>query len=128
MIIVANLPFESGGLIAPQQSVNRMSEENMVIEWLKFNVLPEFRETFVQKDAEIWTATLAQYPGFLSKEVWISPDDLSEAIVVIRWQSLEQWQAVPAEVLEQTEATFRSAMGDTYTMTETGKYQVRKFS
>jgi uncharacterized protein (TIGR03792 family) len=100
----------------------------MVIEWLKFNVSPELRETFVQKDAEIWTATLAQYPGFLGKEIWISPDNLGEVIAVIRWQSLEQWQAIPADVLEQTETKFRSVMGDTYTMTETGKYQVRKFS
>jgi uncharacterized protein (TIGR03792 family) len=100
----------------------------MVIEWLKFNVLPEQRERFVQKDAEIWTATLAQYPGFLDKELWISPDNLGEIIVVIRWQTLANWQAVPTEVLEQTEAKFAAAMGETYELIDTGKYDVRKFS
>jgi uncharacterized protein (TIGR03792 family) len=100
----------------------------MVIEWLKFNVSPELRETFVQKDAEIWTATLAQYPGFLNKEVWISTDELGEVITVLHWQSYEQWQAIPADVLEQTEAKFLAAMGNTYQLTEAKKYQVRKFS
>jgi uncharacterized protein (TIGR03792 family) len=100
----------------------------MVIEWLKFTVTPELREQFVQKDAEIWTAVLASYPGFLNKEVWISSDRLEEVVAVIRWESLEQWQAIPAEVLEQTEARFAAAMGDSYEMVEADKFQVRKFS
>jgi uncharacterized protein (TIGR03792 family) len=100
----------------------------MVIEWLKFTVTAELREQFVQKDAEIWTVVLASYPGFLNKEVWISPDRLDEVVAVIRWESLEQWQAIPAEVLNQTEAKFAAAMGDTYQMVGAEKYQVRKFS
>jgi uncharacterized protein (TIGR03792 family) len=100
----------------------------MVIEWLKFTVTSELREQFVQKDAEIWTVVLASYPGFLNKEVWISSDRLDEVVAVIRWESLEQWQAIPAEVLDQTEAKFAAAMGDTYQMVGAEKYQVRKFS
>jgi uncharacterized protein (TIGR03792 family) len=100
----------------------------MVIEWLKFTVTSELREQFVQKDAEIWTPVLSSYLGFLNKEVWISPDRLEEVIAVIRWQSLEQWQAIPVAVLDATEAKFAEAMGDTYKLVEATKYQVRKFS
>lgn len=98
----------------------------MEIEWLKVRVSPELREQFVQKDAEIWTSALAKYPGFLDKEVWISPDNLAEVILVIHWQSFEQWQAIPAEELERIEAEFREAMGNTYTLVEGSRYQVRK--
>lgn len=98
----------------------------MEIEWLKVHVTPELREQFVQKDAEIWTAALAQYPGFLSKEVWISSDNLSEVIIVIHWESLEQWQAIPQAALEQVEAQFNQAMGDSSTIVEASRYQVRK--
>jgi uncharacterized protein (TIGR03792 family) len=100
----------------------------MVIEWLKFTVSSELREQFVQKDAEIWTPVLAEYPGFLNKEVWISPERLEEVIAVIRWQSLEQWQAIPTNVLDETEAQFLEAMGSTYKLVEASQYQVRKFS
>ncbi|NJR38961.1 MAG: TIGR03792 family protein [Leptolyngbyaceae cyanobacterium CSU_1_4] len=100
----------------------------MVIEWLKFTVVAELREQFVQRDAEIWTPVLAQYSGFLSKEVWISPERLDEVIAVIRWQSLEQWQAIPTSVLDETEARFLEAMGNTYKLIEASPYQVRKFS
>ena len=54
----------------------------MVIEFLKFKVTPELREKFIQKDAEIWTAALARYPGFLSKEVWIDPNTPAEVVMV----------------------------------------------
>ncbi|WAL60944.1 TIGR03792 family protein [Thermocoleostomius sinensis] len=100
----------------------------MEIEWLKFRVNPDRREEFVQKDAEIWTAALSQYPGFISKEVWISPDDLAEVVQVIRWETFEQWQAIPPQALEQIEAQFRQSMGDSYELLESSRYQIRKFS
>lgn len=100
----------------------------MVIELLKFKVTPERREEFVQKDTKIWTAMLANSPGFISKEVWINPHDTSQLVLVIRWESREQWNAVPQELLEKTEAEFALAMGNSYQIIETGEYQVRKFS
>lgn len=99
----------------------------MVIEWLKFRVTPELREKFVQKDDEIWTATLSRYPGFIRKEVWISPDRLDEAIVVIHWESMEAWKSVPAEVLADTDARFTAAMGaGNQEIVDAAGYQVRK--
>lgn len=98
----------------------------MEIEWLKIKVDPDLREKFVQKDAEIWTAGLSQYSGFLNKEVWISPTNLTEVILVIHWQSFEQWQAIPQEVLHQLEDRFDQVMGNTYKIIEASRYQVRK--
>ena len=99
----------------------------MVIEWLKVNVAPELREQYVQKDHEIWTAGLSRYPGFLNKEVWISPDRLDEVVLVIRWESYEAWQAVPADALERIDAEFNSALGNTHAIVGATRYQVRRF-
>lgn len=98
----------------------------MVIESLKFRVTPEQRERFVQQDAAIWTRALSQYPGFLSKETWISPDNLAEVVTVIRWETFEQWQSIPSEELEHIEARFSEVMGNTYEIVESASYQVRK--
>ena len=101
----------------------------MVIEWLNVTVEPELREQFVQKDEEIWTAALSGYPGYLGKEIWISPDDLSNVVLIVRWNSFEEWFAIPEDVLEETEAQFREAMGgDTYEITDSKRFQVRRFS
>lgn len=100
----------------------------MTIEWLKFRIAPELREHFVQKDAEIWTPFLARQPGFISKEVWISPDDLSEVVQVIHWETFEQWQAIPSEELDRVEAEFAEVMENAYELLESKWYQVRKRS
>jgi uncharacterized protein (TIGR03792 family) len=101
--------------------------DEMVIEWLKVHVAPELREQYIQKDDQIWTTALSQFPGFLSKEVWISPDNLAEVILVIRWESFEQWQSIPAEALQRVDAQFLEAMGNTSKIVESTRYQVRRF-
>ena len=100
----------------------------MVIEWLTFRVEPELREKFIQKDKAIWTATLSQQEGFLSKEVWIDPTKSDRLYLVIRWQTRQQWKSVPLELLAETDAQFVSAMGkNNYEMLESKEYQIRKF-
>ncbi len=100
----------------------------MIIEWLKFQVSVKSRDVFIELDRKIWTSVLAQFPGFLGKEVWISPDIPEEIILIIRWQTREQWKAVPLAILEETEQKFAQKMNNHfYRMIEAKEYQVRKF-
>lgn len=100
----------------------------MVIELLKVKVAPGKRERFVQKDAEIWTQALTSFSGFLGKEVWISPNDPTELMLVIRWATREQWKAIPTKRLDEIERKFAQQMRNTYQIIESSEYQVRKFS
>ncbi|MDZ7958879.1 MAG: TIGR03792 family protein [Aulosira sp. DedQUE10] len=95
----------------------------MVIEFLKFKIASEMQEIFIEKDTEIWTTALAQYPGFLGKEVWINPQDPTEIIFVIRWATREQWQVISPEELAAVEQKFAAALGDTYELVELAEYQ-----
>jgi uncharacterized protein (TIGR03792 family) len=97
--------------------------QGVVIEFLKFKINSQMREICIQKDAEIWTTALAQYPGFLGKEVWLNPNDPTEIIFVIRWATREQWQAIPPEELAPVEQKFAAAFGDTYELVESAEYQ-----
>ena len=100
----------------------------MVIEWLRYEVEPQAREKFVELDHQIWTLALAEQSGFLGKEVWITPDVEDEVSLIIKWESREHWSAVPADVVEKTDAEFKQAMGDSrYRMLKGGEYHVRKF-
>lgn len=100
----------------------------MIIEFLRFTVTAELREQFVRLDSDIWTPVLAAAPGFLGKEVWINPDDLTEVAVIVQWTSFEEWQSIPQEELQRTEAAFLAAMGsEEYELIESKRYQVRKF-
>ena len=104
-----------------------VADMNMVIECLRVHVIPELRERFVQKDEEIWTSMLSSYPAFLGKEVWISPDESSEVMLIIRWESFEGWQAIPESELQRVEDEFNTAMNGAYEIVDSYRYQVRKF-
>jgi uncharacterized protein (TIGR03792 family) len=99
----------------------------MVIEWLTFEVDPENREKFIQIDEEIWTAVLSQYPGFIAKEVWISPENLGQVVFVVHWQTREQWKSIPQEDLEAVGQRFDAAVKFDYAMVDSREYQVRRF-
>jgi uncharacterized protein (TIGR03792 family) len=102
----------------------------MVIEWLDFNVDADEREQFIQQDEKIWTTSLASYPGFLGKEVWIEPQAADKVIFVIRWQTREQWKSIPIEDLAEIERQFSTVMKEmkiNYKMLVSKEYQIRKF-
>ncbi|MCS6813988.1 MAG: TIGR03792 family protein [Cyanobacteria bacterium] len=99
----------------------------MVIEWLKFDVDPELREAFIQADDDIWSTALANYPGYLGKEVWISPTAPRDVIVIVRWASQAAWDAVPTDEVNQVEARFSARMKGAYRLVESSAYQQRKF-
>lgn len=97
----------------------------MVIELLRIEVSPQYREQYLQLDKEIWTAALAKCPGFLGKEVWLNPDNPSEAILIIRWNSQQEWKSISIELLNETERQFARATGSIHhKIVESTEYQV----
>ena len=95
----------------------------MVIEWLKFKVPTEQWELFIQKDEEVWTAGLKNFPGFLGKEVWLDVKN-QEIVLVIRWESQEKLASFP----EQTIQKLDEKMGELkIPILESRTYQIRKF-
>ncbi len=99
----------------------------MVIELLKFRIAPKHREKYIHRDAQIWTAALANYPGFIGKELWINPNDPTELVMVIRWETREQWKSILTEEVDAITERFDRDLGFTYEMVESSEYQVRKF-
>jgi uncharacterized protein (TIGR03792 family) len=95
----------------------------MVIEWLKFKISPNSRDKFLEEDNKIWTQALSKYPGFLSKEIWLNPEDDREIIFVIKWESYELLQAIPSEDLQIIDDAFSQGMGNTtYNLIEAKHY------
>ncbi len=95
----------------------------MIIEWLRFKVPPEKWEAFIQRDEEVWTAGLKNFPGFLGKEIWVDSVE-NEVAMLIRWETREQWKSV----LQSTIYELDRQMGDLQiAIAESREYQVSKF-
>lgn len=100
----------------------------MIIELLKVKVIPAEREKYLQKDAEIWTQALTNFPGFLGKEVWLNPSEPTEVILIIRWATKAQWKSISPVVLDKIERQFAQQVGNTYQIIDSTEYQVYEFS
>ena len=83
----------------------------MIIEQLTFRVPASLRPRFLDLDAQIWTAALAQCPGYLGKEVWLEAEGSDALHLVIRWTTRDAWKAVPAALLAETDRRFAAALG-----------------
>ncbi|MEM9436053.1 MAG: TIGR03792 family protein [Pseudomonadota bacterium] len=83
----------------------------MIIEHLVVAIPEGTSESFLQHDAAIWTATLAQQPGFLGKETWLEADDATRVHLIIRWETRAQWKAVPPALLAATDVAMAEAFG-----------------
>lgn len=99
----------------------------MVIEWLEFRVPTEYRERYVQVDDQVWTPALRQYPGFISKETWLDAEDPELVVLMIRWRSREEWDAIPDAALAKIEQAFDAALGVPYGLAASRSFQVRRF-
>ena len=95
----------------------------MIIEWLRFKVPPEKWEAFIQRDEEVWTAGLKNFPGYLGKEIWVDSVE-NEVVMLIRWETREQWKSVLQSTIEELDRQ----MGDLQiAIAESREYQVSKF-
>ena len=95
----------------------------MIIEWLRLKVPPEKWEAFIQRDEEVWTTGLKNFPGFLGKEIWVDSVE-NEVVMLIRWETMEQWKSVLQSTIDELDRQ----MGDLQiAIAESREYQVSKF-
>jgi uncharacterized protein (TIGR03792 family) len=97
----------------------------VVVELLVVEVAAEDREKYLQIDREIWTKAIAQFAGFIDKEVWLNPDKPTEVNLIIRWRSREEWKSISPQLLKEIERQFALKMGSiSHKIVESVEYQV----
>jgi uncharacterized protein (TIGR03792 family) len=83
----------------------------MIIEFLKVQVIPSYRQKYIELEQQIWTTDLVKREGFINKEVWVDPEDLSIVYVRILWNSREQWKAISPEHIKKLDAALAEHIG-----------------
>ena len=111
MVIISALLVSCGNQVGHSSVEKTVRQTDQVIEHLSFNVKADRVEEFIELDQKIWTTRLAQFDGFISKEVWTDEYKPGEVILIICWDSFEAWKSIPEEVLNETMAKFDEAFG-----------------
>jgi uncharacterized protein (TIGR03792 family) len=76
----------------------------MVIEELQFLVSEADREKFLEVEGRVWTGFLQTCDGFLYKEAWVPDDDPDRVVVMIWWNTMEQWKSITMEQCDAVDA------------------------
>jgi uncharacterized protein (TIGR03792 family) len=66
----------------------------VIVEELTLAVAAADLDGFLDADERIWTAFLAQQPGFVRKEVWAPSDRPDTVVIMVWWASRELWKAI----------------------------------
>ena len=83
----------------------------MIIEHLTVSIPEGTEAAFLEADKSVWTATLAQQPGFIGKETWVELGDRTRVHLTIRWETREEWKAVPTDLLAATDQRMTDTFG-----------------
>jgi uncharacterized protein (TIGR03792 family) len=77
----------------------------VVVEQLRLRVPAEQRQAWLQAERGSWGPFLARQDGFLGRELFWDPAR-QEAVLLIRWASRAQWQAIPTAQLQEVQERF----------------------
>jgi uncharacterized protein (TIGR03792 family) len=94
----------------------------MIIEFLKVQVTPSYRQKYIELEQQIWTADLLQCEGFINKEVWLDPENLSILYIRILWNSREQWKAISPEHIKKLDTVLTEHLGSVWQIVESKEY------
>lgn len=78
-----------------------------VIEQLRLRVPEPHRELWLQAEASSWQPWLEQQQGFLGRDLFWDPER-EEGLLLIRWNSREQWKAIPQAEVLRVQARFEA--------------------
>lgn len=76
----------------------------MVVEWLTFEVAPEERDAWLVAEEHNWSRFLETQPGFIGKEMWVEDGNTKRVHAVIRWESMDAWNAVSPDDIAAVDA------------------------
>lgn len=79
--------------------------DGVVVEELRLRVPAEQRQAWLEAERGSWEPFLARQDGFLGRELFWDPTR-QEAVLLIRWASRDQWQAIPGAELQQVQERF----------------------
>jgi uncharacterized protein (TIGR03792 family) len=98
-------PPADGAASAAGAEAAAQADTQVVVEQLRLRVPAALRQAWLEAERGSWGPFLARQDGFLGRELFWDPVR-EEATLLIRWASRAQWQAIPADQLQQVQERF----------------------
>ena len=96
---------------APAWAIQPLDPSAAVVEVLQMPVSTEQRQCWLEAEAGQWEPWLEQQDGYRGRDLLWDPER-QQAVVLVGWQSQQQWDAIPASSIGSTEETFNAQLRD----------------
>ena len=96
---------------APAWAIQPLDPAAAVVEVLQMPVSTEQRQCWLEAEAGQWEPWLEQQAGYRGRDLLWDPER-QQAVVLVGWQSQQQWDAIPASSIGSTEAAFNAQLRD----------------
>ena len=96
---------------APAWAVRPLDPAAGVVEVLQMPVSAGQRQCWRQAEEAHWEPWLEQQDGYRGRELLWDPER-QQAVVLVGWQSQQQWDAIPTSSIGSTEEAFNAQLRD----------------
>ena len=94
---------------APAWAIQPLDPAAGVVEVLQMPVSKEQRQCWLEAEASQWEPWLEQQDGYRGRELLWDPEH-EQAVVLVGWQSQQQWDAIPTSSIGDTEEAFNAQL------------------
>ena len=98
-------------LAAPALAIQPLDPSAAVVEVLQMPVSKAQRRCWLEAEAGQWEPWLEQQDGYRGRDLLWDPER-QQAVVLVGWQSQQQWDAIPASSIGSTEEAFNAQLRD----------------
>ena len=98
-------------LAAPAWAIQPLDPSAAVVEVLQMPVRSQQRQCWLEAEANQWEPWLEQQDGYRGRDLLWDPER-QQAVVLVGWQSQQQWDAIPASSIGSTEEAFNAQLRD----------------
>ena len=96
---------------APAWAIQPLDPAAAVVEVLQMPVSSQQRQCWLEAEASQWEPWLEQQAGYRGRDLLWDPER-QQAVVLVGWQSQQQWDAIPASSIGSTEEAFNAQLRD----------------
>ena len=96
-------------LTSPVWAIQPLDPAAGVVEVLQMPVRKEQRQCWLEAEASQWEPWLEQQDGYRGRELLWDPER-QQAVVLVGWQSQQQWDAIPGSSIGDTEEAFNAQL------------------
>ncbi len=108
LLIFANTQYAYS---AEQLSLEMGNLDTKVFELLRLHVSSDDREAWLNAEKASWEPWLAKQNGFVERKLFWDQEK-EEAILLITWESRDQWKAIPQEEVDAVQKKFEKLARD----------------